>query len=57
MSLERASQMALKVKNLPANAGDIIDMSSIPGWEDPLKEYMATLSSILGWRIPMDRGA
>ena len=22
------------------------------GWEDPLKEGMATHSSILGWRIP-----
>ena len=27
------------------------------GWEDPLKEGMATHSSILDWRIPMDRGA
>ena len=27
------------------------------GCEDPLKEYMATHSSILGWKIPMDRGA
>ena len=26
------------------------------GWEDPLKEGMATHSSILAWRIPMDRG-
>ena len=25
--------------------------------EDPLKEGMATHSSILAWRIPMDRGA
>ena len=22
------------------------------GWEDPLEKGMATLSSILGWRIP-----
>ena len=28
-----------------------------PGWEDPLKEGMATHPSILAWRIPMDRGA
>ena len=28
-----------------------------PGWEDPLEEGMATHSSILAWRIPMDRGA
>ena len=27
------------------------------GWEDPLKESMATHSSILAWRIPMGRGA
>ena len=26
-------------------------------WEDPLKEGIATHSSILAWRIPMDRGA
>ena len=25
------------------------------GWEDPLEEGMATHSSILAWRIPMDR--
>ena len=27
------------------------------GWEDPLEEEMATHSSILAWKIPMDRGA
>ena len=27
------------------------------GWEDALEEGMATHSSILAWRIPMDRGA
>ena len=27
------------------------------GWADPLKEVMATHSSILAWRIPMDIGA
>ena len=26
------------------------------GWEDSLQEGMATHSSILAWRIPMDRG-
>ena len=26
-------------------------------WDDPLEEGMATHSSILAWRIPMDRGA
>ena len=27
------------------------------GWDDPLEEGMATHSSILAWRITMDRGA
>ena len=27
------------------------------GWEDPLEEGIATHSSILAWRIPMDKGA
>ena len=27
------------------------------GWDDPLEEGMAAHSSILAWRIPMDRGA
>ena len=27
------------------------------GWEDPLEEGMATHSSVLAWRIPVDRGA
>ena len=27
------------------------------GWEEPLEEGMATHSSTLAWRIPMDRGA
>ena len=27
------------------------------GWEDPLQEDMETHSSILAWRIPVDRGA
>ena len=26
------------------------------GWEDPLEEGKATHSSILAWRIPIDRG-
>jgi len=26
-------------------------------WEDPLEEGIATPSSTLAWRIPMDRGA
>ena len=27
------------------------------GWEDPLEDCMASHSSILAWRIPIDRGA
>ena len=50
--------MALVVKNLLANAGDIRDAGLIPGWEDPLEKGVTTHSSILAWRIhPMDRGA
>ena len=40
------------VKNLPTNAGDTGDMSSIPGSEIPLEEEMAILFSILAWEIP-----
>ena len=46
------SQVVLVVKNLPTSAGDIRDMSSIPGLEAPLEEGMAAHSSILAWRIP-----
>ena len=33
------------------------DLGLIPGLERPLKEGVATHSSILAWRIPLDRGA
>ena len=36
------------------NAGDL---GSTLGWEDPLEKGLTTPSSILAWRIPMDRGA
>ena len=49
---ENASQVALAVKNLPANAGDIKDKGSILNWEDPLEKGTATHSSILAERIP-----
>ena len=41
------------VKNLPGNAGDIREtrVRSL-GWQDPLEEGIATLSSIVAWRIP-----
>ena len=44
-------------KEAPTNAGDIRDVGSILGQEDPMEEGMATHSSILAWRIPMNRGA
>ena len=49
----RASQVALVVKNLLANAGRLKEtwIQSL-GQEDPLEEDMATHSSILAWRIP-----
>ena len=47
-----ASQVALGVKNPPADAGDIRDAGQSLGLEDSLEEGMETLSSILVWRIP-----
>ena len=47
-----ASQMALVVKNPPANAGDLRDAGSIPGLGRFLEKGMAIGSSILAWRIP-----
>ena len=49
-----ASLVARKVKNSPAMWETWVQSL---GWEDPLEEGMATRSSILAWRIPMDRGA
>ena len=42
--------MAQMVKNLETWVQSL-------GWEDPLEEGMATHSSILAWRVPVDRGA
>ena len=39
-------------KNPPAVAGDLRDMGSIPGLEDPLETGMTSHSSIFAWRIP-----
>ena len=57
ISLPRTSHVGLVVKNLPANAGDIRDRGRSLDQEDPLEEGMALHSSILAWRIPMNRGA
>ena len=40
------------VKNSPAKAGDVRDVSRSLGQEDPLEKGTATNSSILAWRIP-----
>ena len=50
----RTSLAAQIVKNLPAMQETSVRSL---GGEDPLKEGMATLSSILAWRIPTDKGA
>ena len=47
-----ASQVALVIKNLPVNAGNLGDVGSIPGLGRYPGEGMATHSSILAWRIP-----
>ena len=46
------SQMALVVKNPPANAGDIRDAGSVLGWGRCPGGGMATHSSILAWEVP-----
>ena len=43
--------MVLAVKNPPVNAGDMRDVDSILGQEDPLEKGMATHFIILAWRI------
>ena len=45
------------VKNLPANAGTQEMWVQSLGWEGPLEEEVATHSSILTCKNPMDRGA
>ena len=47
-----ASQVVLVVKNLPANAGDVRDMSLILGSGGSPGGGVTTHSSILAWRIP-----
>ena len=49
-----ASLVAQMVKNLPKMRETWVRSLS---WEDSLKGGTATHSSILAWRIPMDRGA
>ena len=49
-----ASLVAQTVKNPPVMRKTWVRSLC---WEDPLEEGMTTHSNILGWRIPMDRGA
>ena len=49
-----ASLVVQMVKNLPVMGETQVQSL---GWEYPLEKRMATCSSILAWRIPMDRGA
>ena len=42
------------VKNMPAMLETWVRSL---GWEDPLEEGMATHSSMLAWKIPMDSAA
>ena len=57
---EWASLVAQMVKNLPTVQETWIqslDWEDPLGWKDPLVKGTANHSSILAWRIPMDRGA
>ena len=54
MAVHWASLVAQLVENLPVMLKTWVRSL---GWEDPLEEGMATHSSVLAWRIPMDRGA
>ena len=54
VALSRSFLVAHMVKNPPAVWETWVQPL---GWENPLQEGMATHSSILAWRIPMDRGA
>ena len=52
-----ASQVALVVKNLPANAGEARDASSIPGWGRSPKVGHGNPLHCSSLGNPMDRGA
>ena len=49
--------MAQQIKNPPATQETQETWVRSLGWEDTLEKEMATRSSILAWRIPMDGGA
>ena len=54
MQYMRASLVAQTVKRLAAMWETRVRSL---GWKDPPEKEMATCSSILAWRIPVDRGA
>ena len=54
---DRASQVALVVKNLPANAGDVRDLGPIPGWGRSPGVGNSTLFQYSRLENSMDRGA
>ena len=49
---ERASQVALVIRNPPADAEDIRETDLIPESGRSLEKNMATHSRVLDWRIP-----
>ena len=53
----RASQVALVVKNLPGNAGDIRDLGSIPGWGRYPGGWHGNPVQYSHLENPLDRGA
>ena len=56
-SLDQASLVAQTVKEKKHPSAMQETWVRFLDWEDPLEEGMATHSSILAWRIPVNRGA
>ena len=52
-----APQVALVVKNLPVNAGDVKDVGSVPGLGRSPGGGHGNPLQYLAWIIPMDREA
>ena len=57
IKVSRASQVVLVVKNLPANAGDLRDVGSIPGLGRSPEEGNGKLLQYSCLENPMNRGA
>ena len=54
LQYSQASLLAHMVRHPPAMRKTWVQSL---GWDDPLEEGIATHSSVLAWRIPLDRGA